>query len=58
MENDTARKIFMALEEHNAGWDGIMVNSYWVKIIKKEFGVEDIETLELGKNVKPFETRL
>lgn len=41
---DVAREVFTKLEEHNAGWDGISVNAYWVEKIKEAHGVSDIPT--------------
>jgi hypothetical protein len=56
-EQEIVRQIFTDLEEHNAGWDGIMINAYWTKIIEERYGCSDIKTLELGVNVNPFEWR-
>jgi hypothetical protein len=51
---ETAQLLFKDLEERNGGWDGLMVNSYWVKKIKEKYGVVGIETRELGVNIAPF----
>ena len=54
-EQEIARQIFTELEEHNAGYDGLVVNSTWVKRLKEKWGVPDIETRELGVNVPRIE---
>ena len=54
VRKETARDIFKELQSHEAGWDGISVNAYWTKIIKDKYYCGDIETRELGVNIKPF----
>ncbi len=54
VKKETARDIFKELQSHEAGWDGISVNAYWTKIIKDKYYCGDIETRELGVNIKPF----